>query len=43
VGALIALIGSNDHLELAVRNGSAAQTLGVGIGDSVRVLKPDEG
>jgi len=38
VGALIALIGSSDRLELAVRNGSAAQTLGVGIGDSVRVL-----
>jgi S-adenosylmethionine hydrolase len=37
VGALIALIGSSDRLELAVRNGSAAQTLGVGIGDIVRV------
>jgi S-adenosylmethionine hydrolase len=37
VGALIALIGSNNRLELAVRNGSAAQTLGVGIGDTVRV------
>ena len=37
VGALIALIGSSDHLELAVRNGSAAQTLGVGIGDIVRI------
>jgi S-adenosylmethionine hydrolase len=37
VGALAALIGSTDHLELAVRNGSAAQTLGVGIGDTVRV------
>jgi S-adenosylmethionine hydrolase len=37
VGALIALIGSNDRLELAVRNGSAAQSLGVGIGDTVRV------
>jgi len=37
VGALAALIGSTDHLELAVRNGSAAQTLGVGIGDIVRV------
>jgi S-adenosyl-L-methionine hydrolase (adenosine-forming) len=37
VGALIALIGSSDHLELAVRNGSAAQTLGVSIGDIVRV------
>jgi S-adenosylmethionine hydrolase len=37
IGALIALIGSSDHLELAVRNGNAAQTLGVGIGDTVRV------
>jgi S-adenosylmethionine hydrolase len=37
VGALIALIGSSDHLELAVRNGNAAQTLGVGIGDIVRI------
>jgi len=37
VGALIAVIGSNNRLELAVRNGSAAQTLGVGIGDTVRV------
>jgi S-adenosylmethionine hydrolase len=37
VGALIALIGSSDRLELAVRNGNAAQTLGVGIGDTVRV------
>jgi S-adenosyl-L-methionine hydrolase (adenosine-forming) len=37
IGALIALIGSSDHLELAVRNGNAARTLGVGIGDIVRV------
>ena len=37
IGALITLIGSSDHLELAVRNGNAAQTLGVGIGDIVRV------
>lgn len=37
VGELIALLGSNNRLELAVRNGSAAQTLGVGIGDIVRV------
>jgi S-adenosylmethionine hydrolase len=37
IGALIALIGSSDHLELAVRNGNAAQTLGVGIGDTVRI------
>lgn len=37
MGALIALIGSSDHLELSVRNGSAAQTLGVSIGDIVRI------
>lgn len=37
LGALTALIGSSNRLELAVRNGSAAQTLGVGIGDTVRV------
>jgi S-adenosylmethionine hydrolase len=42
VGALIALIGSNNRLELAVRNGSAAQTLGVGIGDIVRVYATDD-
>ena len=42
VGALIALIGSNNRLELAVRNGSAAQTLGVGIGDIVRVYLPGD-
>lgn len=38
VGALVALIGSSDRLEIAVRNGSAAQTLGAGIGDTVRVF-----
>jgi S-adenosylmethionine hydrolase len=42
VGALAALIGSTEHLELAVRNGSAAQTLGVGIGDIVRVYSARE-
>lgn len=42
LGALIALIGSNNRLELAVRNGSAAQTLGVGIGDTVRVYLAGE-
>ena len=43
VGALVALIGSTEHLELAVRNGSAAQTLGVGTGDVVRVYSAREG
>jgi S-adenosylmethionine hydrolase len=37
IGALFALIGSSDHLELVVRNGNAAQMLGVGIGDIVRI------
>jgi S-adenosylmethionine hydrolase len=39
LGALMALIGSSDRLEIAVRNGNAAQTLGVGVGDSVRVYE----
>lgn len=39
LGALIALMGSSNRLELAVRNGSAAQTLGVGPGDSVRIYR----
>jgi S-adenosylmethionine hydrolase len=42
VGALVALVGSNNRLELAVRNGSAAQTLGVGIGDTVKVYAAGE-
>lgn len=37
IGALVALIGSSDHVEVAVRNGNAAQTLGVGIGDIVKI------
>jgi S-adenosylmethionine hydrolase len=37
VGGLIALIGSSDQLELAIRNGNAAQVLGVGVGEEVRV------
>lgn len=36
-GALVALIGSSGRLELSVRNGNAARTLGVGVGDTVRV------
>lgn len=38
VGALIVLLGSSGRLELAMRNGNAAQMLGVGIGDIVRVF-----
>ncbi|MFO7169035.1 MAG: SAM-dependent chlorinase/fluorinase [Chloroflexota bacterium] len=37
-GSLIALIGSTNRLELAVCNGNAARTLGVGIGDTVKVF-----
>ncbi len=42
VGAVMALIGSSGRLELAVRNGSAAQTLGVGVGDRVHVKRPED-
>lgn len=38
-GSLIALIGSSGRLEIAVTNGGAAQVLGVGIGDTVKVLR----
>lgn len=37
-GSLIALIGSTHRLEIAVTNGNAAQMLGVGIGDQIKVL-----
>lgn len=37
-GTLIALFGSSNRLELAVCNGSAAQTLGAGVGDTVKVF-----
>ncbi len=37
IGLPMCLIGSSGHLELAVRNGSAANLLGVGIGDRLRV------
>jgi S-adenosylmethionine hydrolase len=39
VGIPMSLIGSSGHLELAVRNGSAAKQLGVGIGDKCRVRR----
>ena len=35
--SLVALIGSHGNLEVAVRNGSAAELLGVTVGDEVRV------
>lgn len=34
-GKLLALIGSSDHLEIAVSGGSASQTLGAKVGDEV--------
>ncbi|GIV98347.1 MAG: hypothetical protein KatS3mg057_3004 [Herpetosiphonaceae bacterium] len=37
VGSPMALIGSGGYLELAVRNGHAAQMLGVGTGDTLRI------
>jgi S-adenosylmethionine hydrolase len=37
-GELIALIDSEDHLEIAVVNGSAAQKLGAAVGDTVEVI-----
>lgn len=36
-GELVAYVGSSGHLEIAVRNGSAAARLRVGVGDPVRV------
>ncbi|MCS7222098.1 MAG: SAM-dependent chlorinase/fluorinase [Anaerolineae bacterium] len=36
-GHLLALIGSTGALELAVREGNAARTLGIGVGEPVRV------
>ena len=34
---LVALIGSNGYLEIAVRDGNAAETLGFGVGETVRI------
>ena len=39
VDQLLALIGSSGHLEVAVRNGSAAALLGIKIGDQVTIKK----
>ena len=36
-GSIMALIGSGDYMELAVRNGNAAKMLGVGAGDPLRI------
>jgi hypothetical protein len=37
-GTLVALFGSSNRLELAVRNGNAAKSLGVGVGDTVKIF-----
>ena len=37
-GALVALIGSEGHLEVAIRDGSAGEELNLRVGDPVRVL-----
>lgn len=37
MGALLAYVGSSGYLEIAVRQGSAAARLGVGVGDPVQV------
>lgn len=36
-GALLALVGSDGHLEIALREGSAAERLGLGVGATVEV------
>lgn len=36
-GTVMGLIGSNERLELAVRNGNAARMLGVGVGDLLKI------
>ena len=36
-GAVCALFGSTDHLEIALNGGSAAQSLGLGRGAGVRI------
>jgi hypothetical protein len=40
-GGLMALIGSCDHLELAVSMGNCAQRLGLKVGDPVRVMRDE--
>lgn len=42
-GIPMGLIGSSGHLELAVRNGNAAQYLGVDTGDKLRVRNAENG
>jgi hypothetical protein len=40
---LLALVGSSGYLELAVRDGNAAERLGVKVGDEVRVRTNNQG
>ncbi len=42
-GESLALIGSSHRLEIAIRNGNAAQTLGIAPGVAVHVALPTEG
>ncbi len=37
---LMAVIGSNDYLELSIRDGSAAAVLGARIGDTLKIFNP---
>ena len=37
---LMAIIGSNDYLELSIRDGSAAAILGSHIGDTLKIFNP---
>jgi S-adenosylmethionine hydrolase len=37
---LMAIIGSNDYLELSIRDGSAAAILGTRIGDTLKIFNP---
>lgn len=39
-GGLLALIGSHGHLEIALRDGSAARSLGADVGEGVEVTVP---
>lgn len=41
IGTPLALIGSNDTLEFSIRQGNAAQTWGVRVGDSVEARRVD--
>ena len=42
-GAIIVLIGSSKHLEIAVNQGNAATRCGLCRGDSVRIVRKGDG